>query len=250
MMAAVAAKGESAIHNAAREPEIVDLARFLSAMGYTISGAGTPEIRIRGGRRISTGKVEHRVLSDRIAAGTFLCAAAITGGDVMLTNACPAQLGSALHKLRECGCTVDAEADAIRLKAPRRLREISLLETQPHPGFPTDLQAPFFALCTVARGASVIVENVFENRFKHAAELVRMGANCTVQGRTAVIRGVPRLTGARVEAPDLRGGAALVLAGLRAEGETWIMNGELIDRGYEALERDLARLGARIERVE
>lgn len=251
MMAAVTARGESAIHNAAREPEIVDLAQFLGEMGFSVAGAGSSEIRIKGGRRGGkTREIAHRVLPDRIAAGTFLCAAAITGGDILLTQACPEQLGSALDKLRECGCTIETAGDSVRLKAPARPREIRLLETQPYPGFPTDLQAPFLALCTVAEGASVVVENVFENRFKHAAELLRMGANCTVQGRAAVIRGVPRLMGATVEAPDLRGGAALVLAGLRAEGETRVLGGALIDRGYEALERDLGRLGARIERVE
>ena len=181
-------------------------------------------------------------------AGTLLCAAAITGGEVELKNAVPAHVASVLAKLREAGCAIRTEGDAIHIAAPARPREIKLIETLPYPGFPTDMQAQFFALCAVADGTSMIVENVFENRFKHGAELLRMGASFTQKDRTIVIRGVERLMGTRVAARDLRGGAALTLAGLAAEGETIVENAELIDRGYERFDRMLASLGAQIRR--
>ena len=187
-------------------------------------------------------------MPDRIVVGTYLCAAAISGGDVCIRGISPEHLGSVMSKLRESGCIVEAGAEYIRVKGPRRPAELKRVETMPHPGFPTDMQAQIFALCTVADGTSMIVENVFENRFKHASELTRMGGESSINGRTAVIRGVKRLTGARVDAWDLRGGAALILAGLRAEGETIVNSVSHIDRGYEAIERDLAALGARIRR--
>ncbi len=249
MMAAVNALGETLIHNAAREPEIEDLQRFLRMLGFRVQGAGSHTISIDGGKRGATKTLEHRVLPDRIVAGTYLCAGAITGGDIMLTNVLPGHLGSVLDKLGECGCEITLGQGELRLIGPQRPKELTLVETQPYPGFPTDMQAQLFALCTVAQGASVIVENVFENRFKHAAEMMRMGATCTIKGRTAVIRGVPRLTGATVDAHDLRGGAALVLAGLRAQGQTIVRGAELIDRGYEAFETNLAQLGANIGRL-
>lgn len=246
MMAAVAAQGETVIQNAAREPEIVDLQNFLCKMGFSVHGAGSSAISIQGGCKPQ--RVEHRIMADRIVAGTYLCAAAITGGDVCMRGIAPEHLGSVVSKLRECGCEIEAGVDYLRAKGPVRPKELKRVETMPHPGFPTDMQAQIFALCTVADGTSMIVENVFENRFKHASELARMGGESSINGRIAVIRGVKRLTGARVDAWDLRGGAALILAGLRAEGETIVQGAAHIDRGYEAIERDLAALGADIHR--
>ncbi len=249
MMAAVAAPGLTRIHNAAREPEICDLQNFLCALGYKIRGAGTKTICIEGGRP-EMREITYRIMPDRINAGTFLCAAAITGGDVTLYNVQPRHITCALEKLREAACELDVRENAVRIVAPKRPREIALIETLPHPGFPTDMQALFFSLCTIASGTSVIVENVFENRFKHVPELVRMGAMVTVRDRTAVIHGVERLTGASVCARDLRGGAALVLAGLRAQGCTTVANAEHIDRGYEMFEMRLAQLGAEVRRAD
>lgn len=246
MMAAVAARGDTVIHNAAREPEIVDLQVFLCEMGFCVDGAGSSAVYIKGG--CDPRPAEHRIMPDRIVVGTYLCAAAISGGDVCIRGISPEHLGSVMSKLRESGCIVEAGAEYIRAKGPMRPAELKRVETMPHPGFPTDMQAQIFALCTVADGTSMIVENVFENRFKHASELTRMGGESSINGRTAVIRGVKRLTGARVDAWDLRGGAALILAGLRAEGETIVNGVSHIDRGYEAIERDLAALGARIRR--
>ncbi len=249
MMAAVAAQGDTFIHNAAREPETEDLQTFLNALGCHVRGAGTSNIHIRGGVE-PIQRAEHRIMPDRIVAGTLLCGAAITGGCITLSNAIPQHMGSMLSKLREAGCKISCMEDRISLEAPARLQEIKLIETLPYPGFPTDMQAQFFALATVADGACMIVENVFENRFKHGPELMRMGAVYTQKDRTAVIRGVEELTGAQVTARDLRGGAALVLAGLRARGITTVYGAELIDRGYDALDRQLRALGARITREE
>ncbi len=249
IMGAVRAMGETVIHNAAREPEIVDLQRFLCAMGFSVAGAGTSDVRIIGTRERAK-NVEHRIIPDRIVAGTLLCAAAVTGGDLTLYDVEPSHMASITSKLREAGCLVLCGDHSIYLKAPERLREIKLIETLPYPGFPTDMQAQFFALCTLAEGTSVVVENVFESRFKHASELARMGAVFTQKDRTTIIRGVKRLTGAQVYARDLRGGAALTIAGLAALGETTVMNAELIDRGYEGMEHMLTTLGARIRREE
>ncbi len=249
MMAAVAAQGETYIRNAAREPETEDLQSFLNALGCDVTGAGTSNIRIRGGTTAKS-TAEHTIMPDRIVAGTLLCGAAITGGEVELHNVRPQHMGSMLSKLRETGCKIDCREDAILLRGPERLQEIKLIETLPYPGFPTDMQAQFFALATVAQGACMIVENVFENRFKHGPELMRMGAVYTQKDRTAVIRGVEGLTGAQVTARDLRGGAALTLAGLKARGITTIYGVELIDRGYEALDAQLRALGAHITREE
>ncbi|OQB24627.1 MAG: UDP-N-acetylglucosamine 1-carboxyvinyltransferase 1 [Firmicutes bacterium ADurb.Bin182] len=246
MMAAVAAKGQSMIFNAAREPEIEDLQNFLNLMGCQVSGAGTSTIAINGG--FEPCPVTYRIIPDRIVTGTLMCAAAITGGDIQLYNIRPAHLGSIVSKLREAGCAIDVYADSLRIRGPHRPRELKLVETLPHPGFPTDMQAQVFALCTIADGTSIIVENVFENRFKHASELARMGAVSMLKDRTAIIRGVPRLTGAQVTARDLRGGAALVLAGLCADGTTVVNSAEHIDRGYERLENMLNSLGAEVYR--
>lgn len=249
IMGAVRAQGETVIHNAAREPEIVDLEKLLCAMGFEVSGAGTSDVTIVGSTK-PTKAVEHTIIPDRIVAGTMLCAAAITGGEITLYNVQSVHMASVIAKLREAGCIMLSDEDSLTLKAPDRLREVKLIETLPYPGFPTDMQAQFFALCTLAEGTSVVVENVFEGRFKHAAELARMGAVFTQKDRTAVIRGVKKLTGAQVYARDLRGGAALTIAGLAAQGETIVMNAELIDRGYEGLEHMLERVGARIRREE
>ena len=246
MMAAVAAKGTTVLHNAAREPEITALAGFLQRLGASVSGAGTSTITIEGGRAL--GAADCFLMPDRIEAGTLLAAGAITGGDVRISGLVPGHLNAALAKFRQCGCRLDVGEHEIRLRGPKRPKELSRIDTLPYPGFPTDLQAVFLALSTVADGVSVLVENVFENRFRTAAELLRMGASITVRDRTAIVRGVPGLTGAAVEAHDLRGGAALVLAGLRAEGRTEVSRAELIDRGYESIEQTLGALGAQIWR--
>ncbi len=249
MMAATAARGITWIHNVAREPEIEDLQDFLNGIGCRVEGAGTSDLCITGGR--SGGKIrEHTVIPDRIVAGTLLAGAAITGGTITLENACPAYMGSVLAKLAETGSQIEVSKDRITIKAPARPSEIKLIETMPYPGFPTDMQAQFFALLTVAEGTSVVVENLFENRFKHGAEMLRMGAKFTLKDRAAVIRGVRQLRGARVHAQDLRGGAALVLAGLCAKGVTVVENAEHVDRGYERLEEMLGSLGAQITREE
>lgn len=247
MMAATAAKGETVIHNAAREPEIVDLQNFLRVLGYKIHGAGSSSIHVTGGKAGKGG--EHSIIADRIVSGTYLCAAAITGGDITVKDISPDHLSSISSKLKECGADVKTGVDFIRVKGPKRPNEIKRIETMPHPGFPTDMQAQFFALCSIADGTSVIVENVFENRFRHAGELARMGAENSVNGRIAVIRGVERLTGADVKAWDLRGGAAMLLAGLCADGETTVHGIEHVDRGYEHIEADFGSLGANIHRL-
>ncbi len=249
MMAAACANGTTRIFNSAREPEIEELALFLNELGYDVEGAGTSSVIIHGGRAASR-NVSHRIIADRIVAGTLMAACAITGGDVVLTNVKSEHIGSIIAKLREAGSVINTDGETLHMVSPKRPNEISLIETMPYPGFPTDMQAQMFALCTVAKGTSVIVENVFENRYRHAAELDRMGASSTRKDRMAIIRGVDKLTGARVNAWDLRGGAAMLLAGLAAEGETLIDHAELIDRGYEALHETLNAMGAQIIRKE
>lgn len=247
MMAAALLEGRTLIHNAAREPEIVDLQRFLCAMGAKMTGAGTHCIAVEGVNKLHG--VCYRPMPDRIVAGTLLAAAAATGGTVRLTNVPCMDLCAVFSKLREMGCVIGEEENAVTLQAPRRLKAFQLLQTQPHPGFPTDMQVQMLALASMAKGTSVVVENVFENRFTHAGDLNRMGAHITVHGQTAVVRGVGRLSGARVTSRDLRGGAALVIAGLAAEGETVVEHAELIDRGYEKLEEMLGALGAQVQRI-
>jgi UDP-N-acetylglucosamine 1-carboxyvinyltransferase len=246
MMAAVLADGETIIDNAAREPEVVDLANCLVAMGAQISGAGTDVIRIRGVDKLR-GAV-HRIMPDRIETGTYLCAAAITGGDVRLTQTSAAYLDSVVDKLLDAGCEIDVERDAIRLKAPGRLKAVSL-RTSPYPAFPTDMQAQFMAINAVAEGSATIRETIFENRFMHAVELIRLGAKIDINGNTAVVTGVPKLQGATVMATDLRASASLIIAGLVAEGETLIDRIYHLDRGYEHIEAKLAALGAKVTRV-
>ena len=245
MMAAATARGTTSIHNAAREPEICDLQEFINAMGGKVQGAGTGTIRVEGVRQL--GGVEYRPIPDRIVAGTLLAAVAAVGGEARLLRARSADLGAPLDKLVRIGCEIEEDEQGIRIGSTGRLKPFEIT-TQPFPGFPTDLQAQFMALAALAGGTSVIVENLFESRFAHAAQLRRMGADIRISNRVAVVRG-GRLTGARVRASDLRGGAALVLAALAAEGESDIENTWHIDRGYERFEDTLASLGAKIVRT-
>lgn len=247
MMASVMAKGTTIIRNAAREPEIVDLQNFLNRMGAKVKGAGTDTIRITGVDSLS-GSIQHTVIPDRIEAGTHMVAAAITGGDVIIDNVIPEHLEPMINKLRETGVYVEVKDDKVRVVADKRPKAVDI-KTMPYPGFPTDMQPQFMALLTVADGTSVVTETIFENRYKHVMELRRMGADIRLEGQTAVIRGIPQLSGATVEASDLRAGAALVLAALAAEDGTVLERVEHIDRGYERLENKYNALGARIIRV-
>lgn len=246
MMAACLADGETVIENAAREPEVVDLANCLVAMGARISGAGGDVIRIQGVPALHG--ATHRVMPDRIETGTYLCAAAVTGGEVRLTGTSASYLDAVVDKLMDAGCEVFAERDAVRLKAPARLNAVSL-RTAPYPAFPTDMQAQFMALNAVADGTAVIRETIFENRFMHAVELQRLGADIKIDGNTAFVKGVARLQGATVMATDLRASASLIIAGLVAEGETIVDRIYHLDRGYEKLEEKLTALGARVSRI-
>ena len=250
MMAACLAEGETVIENAAREPEVVDLAQCLVAMGAQISGAGTDVIRIRGVEKLHG--ATHRIMPDRIETGTYLCAAAVTGGTVRLTGTSMGYLDAVIDKLMDAGCEIAGEKspqfEAITIRAPKKLHAVSL-RTAPYPAFPTDMQAQFMAINTVAEGTSIIRETIFENRFMHAVELQRLGADITIDGNSAVVRGVAHLEGATVMATDLRASAGLVLAGLVAEGETTIERIYHLDRGYERLEQKLMQLGAQIRRA-
>jgi UDP-N-acetylglucosamine 1-carboxyvinyltransferase len=246
MMAATLADGVTVIENAAREPEVVDLAECLNAMGARVRGAGTDVITVEGVARLSGAR--YRVMPDRIETGTFLAAAAATGGAVRLTGARPGILDAVLDKLRESGARVDAGEDWIALRADGRPRPVSV-RTAPYPAFPTDMQAQFMALNCVADGTAIVTETIFENRFMHVQELRRLGADIEVEGNAAVVRGVPRLEGATVMATDLRASASLVLAGLIARGRTTVERVYHLDRGYERIEEKLSRLGARIRRV-
>ena len=246
MMAATLADGETVIENAAREPEVVDLAAALVAMGARIEGAGTDRIAVRGVERLHG--AEHRVMADRIEAGTFLCAVAAAGGEITLTGAQPATMDATLEKLREAGATIETAGDHIRLSMKRRPRAVNV-RTAPYPAFATDMQAQLMALDCIAEGTGVITETIFENRFMHVLELQRLGADIVIEGSTAVVRGMPKLSGAAVMATDLRASAGLVIAGLVAEGQTVIDRIYHLDRGYERMEAKLGQLGARIERV-
>lgn len=247
MMASVLLKGETSLHNVAREPEIIDLQNFLNRMGAKVSGAGTHTLTVQGVSKLQG--VRYRPMPDRIVAGTLLAAAAITGGSVRLWNAPVRDMYAVTAKLREMGCVLIEQPTSIAIHAPERLTAFPCLQTQPHPGFPTDMQVQMLALATVAKGTSIVVENVFENRFTHAGDLNRMGANVLINGRTAVVQGVESLYGAKVTARDLRGGAALTIAGLAARGESLVEHAELIDRGYEGLETAFQALGADVCRV-
>jgi UDP-N-acetylglucosamine 1-carboxyvinyltransferase len=247
MMAAVLAEGQTIIENAAIEPEIVDLSTYLMSMGADIKGAGTDTIRINGAASIK-GSV-HAIIPDRIEAGTYMVAAAITGGDVIIENVVPDHLKPISAKLRESGVEISEELTSIHVKAGKELKAIDI-KTHPYPGFPTDMQAQMTSLMSKSEGTSIVIETIFENRFMHVSELKRMGANIKIEGRTAIIEGKPNLLGARVKATDLRAGAALILAGLGAEGVTEITDIEHIERGYVKIHEKLQGLGAKISRVE
>lgn len=247
ILAAVKAEGVTVIKNAAREPEIEDLQRFLNAMGAKVSGAGSGTVIVHGVEKL-TG-CEYLPISDRIEAGTFLIAAAMCGGEVELKRASAENISSLLHKLRENGCKIRVHNDKIYLENNRRLTSVKSIETQPYPGFPTDLQAQITALCCICRGQSIITENLFETRFKYVPELRKMGADITVINRNAFVRGVEKFHGATVIAYDLRGGAALVSAALSADGRSEILDISHIDRGYGAFEYKLRQLGGDIVRV-
>ncbi|HWM43731.1 MAG TPA: UDP-N-acetylglucosamine 1-carboxyvinyltransferase [Burkholderiales bacterium] len=246
MMAAALAEGETLIENAAREPEVVDLARCLATMGARIEGAGSDAIRIVGVR--SLGGAEHAVMPDRIETGTYLAAAAAAGGKVRLTGAAAESLDATLDKLREAGASVSTTDGSIEIEMATRPNAVSI-RTAPYPGFATDMQAQFMALATVARGTALITETIFENRFMHALEMQRLGADIKLEGNTAIVNGVERLQGAKVMATDLRASAGLVIAGLVAEGDTVVDRIYHLDRGYEALETKLSSLGARVVRI-
>ena len=246
MMAAATAKGETVLENAAREPEIDDLAQVLNLMGAHIEGAGTDTIRIQGVNELSP--VSYSVMPDRIEAGTFMIAAAITGGDVKILGMKPEHLDALIFKLQDAGVEITSRDNVVRVKAPRKLRSINI-KTRPYPGFPTDMQAQFMALMCVADGASVISENIFENRFMHVSELLRFGADITTEGNSATVKGVKKLSGAPVMATDLRASASLILAGLAADNITEISRIYHLDRGYESIEKKLAGLGADIQRI-
>jgi UDP-N-acetylglucosamine 1-carboxyvinyltransferase len=246
MMAACLAEGTTVLENAAREPEVVDLARCLSAMGARIAGAGSDVITVEGVERLSGAR--HRIMPDRIETGTFLAAAAATRGRVRLHGTDAAILDAVLEKLREAGARVETAADTISLSMSGRPKSVNV-RTAPYPAFPTDMQAQFMALNAIADGAAVVTETIFENRFMHALEMQRLGADIEISGNTAVVRGVPRLQGANVMATDLRASASLVIAGLAAEGRTTIDRIYHLDRGYECIEEKLAQLGGRIRRA-
>ena len=246
MMAASLAPGRTIIENAAREPHVVDVANFLNSMGANIKGAGTDVIRIKGVEKLH--RTEYSIIPDQIEAGTFMFAAAATGGDVTVKNVIPKHLEATTAKLEEIGCEVEEFDDAVRVRATARLHRTHV-KTLPYPGYPTDMQPQIAVTLALAEGTSIVTESIFENRFKYADELSRMGANIKVEGNSAIIDGVNKLTGARVSAPDLRAGAALVIAGLAADGITVVDDIVYIQRGYENFEEKLRALGAEIERV-
>ena len=248
MMAAVFAHGVTVIRNAAKEPEIVDLQNFLNNMGAKIKGAGTDTVKIEGVKPDSLKSAHHTVIPDRIEAGTHMVAAAITGGDVTITNVIPEHTEPVIAKLREAGVSITVGDDFVKVQGTGKIKAVDI-KTMPYPGFPTDMQPQMMALLSLAEGTSVISETIFENRFKHVAELRRMGADIKVEGHSAIIKGVSKLSGAYIEASDLRAGAALVLAAMAAEDGTVLENVEHIDRGYERLEVKYNSLGARIIRV-
>ena len=248
ILAASKAKGITTITNAAREPEIEDLANYLNKCGAKIEGAGGGVIKIEGVKKLYG--TEHSIIPDRIAAITYMAAAAVTAGDVLINRVNTEHLSSVIPVFEESGCIVEVlNNEKIRIIAPGKLLSNKIIRTMPYPGFPTDAQAPVMAMLSVAEGSSMIVENIFESRYKHVGELLRLGADIKVEGRTAIVNGVKRLSGAQVKATDLRGAAALVVAGLCAEGETKISGLKHIDRGYEDIEGNLSKIGANIKRI-
>ena len=244
MLASVLAKGITKINNAAMEPEIIDLQNALNSMGAKVSGAGTNNIIIKGVEKLKD--LSYNIIPDRIEAGTLLCATAITGGNIKLKKVIPEHIETLTNKLEEMGCEIQINKNEIFLKSPKKLKAVDI-KTLPYPGFPTDLQSIVGTVLTIAKGTSIIIENIFENRYKYLTELTKMGAKSTIEGRTAVIKGVRRLNNANVKATDLRGGAALVLAALNAKGKTYVENIEYILRGYENLDQKLKSLGANIK---
>jgi len=246
MMAATLAKGKTTLHNAAMEPEVVDLANVLNKMGAKTSGAGTSLIEIEGVESLHA--VEHTIIPDRIEAGTLMVASGLTRGNIKILKAYPQHMQTIIHKLRESGMEIESDGDGIRVVGMKRIRSVDV-KTQPYPGFPTDMQAQFMVLMSLARGLSVISETIFENRFIHVSELQRMGADIRIQENAAIIQGVESLSGAPVMATDLRASASLILAGLAAEGVTQISRVYHLDRGYEGLDKKLSKLGANIKRV-
>lgn len=246
MMAATTAEGTTVIENAAEEPEIVDLANFLNSMGANVRGAGTNVIKIEGVEQLHG--TTYTIIPDRIEAGSYMIAAAITGGDLLVKNVIIDHIKPLIAKMIECGVEIIEEGNNLRVRSNGRLKAVDI-KTMPYPGFPTDMQAQFMALMTVAEGTSVFTETVFENRFMHADELRRMGANIKIDGRNAIVEGVSRLTGCKVKATDLRAGAALIVAALAAEGQTEITELQYIDRGYEDLIEKFQTIGADIVRI-
>lgn len=247
MMAAALAEGITIIENAAEEPEIVDLSNFINEMGGKVKGAGTKTIKIIGVKALHG--AEHMVIPDRIEAGTYMVAAAITKGDVVLENVIPDHLRPVMAKLIEIGCLVEEGESSVRVVGPEHIMPTDI-KTMPHPGFPTDLQSPFMALLSIAEGSSMVIETVFENRFMNVPELNRMGADIKIEGKSAVIQGVDKLEGSNVVATDLRAGAALILSGMIAEGETQVSEIYHIERGYVDIVEKLSKLGANIEKIE
>ena len=248
LMAAALAEGETVLENAAQEPEVTDLAELLIAMGARIEGHGTSRIRVQGVGRLHAPKASHRIIPDRIETGTFLCAVAAAGGDVTLTGTSAGHLDAVLDKLREAGASIEAGADWIRIRMDGRPKAVGF-RTSEYPAFPTDMQAQLMAVDCIAEGSARITETIFENRYMHVNELLRLGARIEVDGHTAVVHGVPRLSGATVMATDLRASASLVIAGLVAEGETLVDRIYHLDRGYDRMEAKLRAVGADIERI-
>ncbi|MFW6015598.1 MAG: UDP-N-acetylglucosamine 1-carboxyvinyltransferase [bacterium] len=248
MLTAVISEGETIITNPAKEPEIIDLQDFLNSMGANIKGAGTDEIVIKGVNSLHD--VEYNIMSDRIVAGTYLVAAAITNGSLYLTGFKNQYINSITSKLQEIGCYIKEYSDTIYINAPNRVKAIDQIRTQPYPGFPTDMQSQFLSLLSVANGTSLVTETIFESRYKNVSELKKMGADIIIEGRSAIVKGVEQLNGAEVYAKDLRGGAALVLAGLNAQDMTTVFNIDHIFRGYENIVRDMKNVGANIKLID
>ena len=246
ILASVLAEGTTVILNAAREPEIIDLQNFLNKMGAKVTGAGTDEIQIEGVKKLKD--VSYNIMPDRIEAGSYLCFAAATKGNIVLENVNPTHITPVINKLEEAECKIEILKNKIKIMAPKKLKALDI-KTMPYPGFPTDMQSVFASMLTTAKGTSIIVENIFENRYKFTQELNKMGAKIIVEGKSAIIRGVRKLYGANVKATDLRGGAALALGGLIAKGKTEIENIDYILRGYENLDAKLSKLGANIKLI-
>ena len=249
MLAAVYAKGRTIINNPAKEPEIISLQNFLKAMGVSLYGAGSGRIVVEGGNDIEC-DMEFDIIPDRIEAGTIMAAAAITEGDLVLQNITPAHIRPIILKMTEAGCEIQEWEDSLRITAPKKLKAVDIIRTSPYPGFPTDMQPQMVSMLTVAQGTSITIETVFDNRFGYVEELKKMGADVFIEGRAAVIKGIPELAGSYVKSKDLRGGAALILAGLAAKGETVVDGAVHIERGYDRIEEKLRSVGASIIKID